>query len=163
MANIPVASRSTFMRAIARTSVPVSRSTLRFSTSTVSRNNPEQQRNLSKDDDDFSTPISGAPGWKETLATSSEAAVKADHNSGKPLELQERTVAYIRRRRHESEDPPSPHEPGVTTEAMKNGEAPTQASYTRDEVDGPLKTAHGTVVEEAELTEDVVQRKASAA
>ena len=45
---------------------------------------------------------------------------------------------------------------------MQNGEAPTQASYSRDEIDGPLKTAHGTVVEEVEYTEDVITRKAAA-
>ena len=50
----------------------------------------------------------------------------------------------------------------MTTESMKNGEASTQASYSRDEIDGPLKTAPGTVVEEVEYTEDVIRRKAAA-
>lgn len=36
----------------------------------------EKQRNLSKQQHKTSTPISGAPGWNEALATSSEAAVK---------------------------------------------------------------------------------------
>ena len=89
------------------------------------------------------------------------ARAQADHNSGPPLELQERTVAYIKRRHHDSDNPP-PHEPGVTTESMQNGEAPTQASYQRDEINGPLRTAHGTVVEEVEYAEDVMTRKAAA-
>ena len=36
----------------------------------------EKQRNLSKQQHKTSTPISGAPGWNEALATTSEAAVK---------------------------------------------------------------------------------------
>ncbi len=90
------------------------------------------------------------------------AYIQADQNSGNPLELQERTVTYIKRRHHDSDNPPPPHEPGVTTESMQNGEAPTQASYPRDEIDGPLKTAHGSVVEEVEYKEDVITRKAAA-
>ena len=50
----------------------------------------------------------------------------------------------------------------MTTESMQNGEAPTQASYQRDEINGPLRTAHGTVVEEVEYAEDMVTRKAAA-
>ncbi|KAI1797097.1 hypothetical protein LXA43DRAFT_1089615 [Ganoderma leucocontextum] len=183
MAGIPAASRSAFKRTIPRMSTPASRSPLRFYTSTMSDNDPEllekeKQRNLSKQQHKTSTPIPDrAPGWNEALATSSEAAVKArlsstppfllltmllaDHNSGNPLELQERTVAYIKRRHHESESP-LPHEPGVSTEAMQNGEAPTEASYSRDEIDGPLKTAPGTIVEELEYKEDVITRKAAA-
>ncbi|PIL35299.1 hypothetical protein GSI_02024 [Ganoderma sinense ZZ0214-1] len=167
MANIPAASRGAFMRTIVRTSVPASRSTLRFYTRTVSNNDPEllereRQRNLSKEQPETSTPVSGAPGWNEALATSSEAAVKADHNGGNPMELQERTVAFIKRQQHhDSDGSQAPYEPEVTTEWMMNGEASTQASYQRDEIDGPLKTAHGTVVEEVEYTEDVRRRKAA--
>ena len=78
------------------------------------------------------------------------------------MELQERTVAYIKRRHYDPDGPQAPYEPEVTTESMMNGESSTQASYQRDEIDGPLKTAHGTVVEEVEYTEDVRRRKAAA-
>ena len=55
---------------------------------------------------------------------------------------------------------PVPNEPGVSTQSMKhNGAGSTEAPYPRDEIDGPLKKAHGTVVETVEHKEDRVTRQ----
>ena len=40
-----------------------------------------------------------------------------------------------------------------------NGAGSTEAPYPRDEIDGPLKKAHGTVVETVEHKEDRVTRQ----
>ena len=92
--------------------------------------------------------------------------MQADHHTpGTPQEMAERTVKYIKDRHHSNETPtftePPPFEPGVSTSRMHNdGPESPEATYSRDEIDGPLKTAHGaTVVEKVEHKEDVITRK----
>ncbi|TBU21479.1 hypothetical protein BD311DRAFT_706953 [Dichomitus squalens] len=161
---IPTASRTAFKRTVARTTA--SRTSLRY-TSTMHDNDPEvlereKQRNLSKQQHKTSTPIPNAPGWNEHLASASEASIKADRHSSSPHELQDQTVAYIKSRHHgepQAQDA-VPNEPGVSTQTMKsNGAGSTEAPYPRDEVDGPLKKAHGTVVETVEHKEDKITRQ----
>ncbi|KAF5367404.1 hypothetical protein D9758_003634 [Tetrapyrgos nigripes] len=80
----------------------------------------EKRRNLNREQHQTSAPFGkDAPGWNEHLASASEAHVKADRSTGNPKELQAETVEYIRRR-HSPEDH---HQ---------------EASYTKDEVEGPL-------------------------
>ncbi|EJF55538.1 hypothetical protein DICSQDRAFT_73600 [Dichomitus squalens LYAD-421 SS1] len=137
---IPTASRTAFKRTVARTTA--SRTSLRY-TSTMHDNDPEvlereKQRNLSKQQHKTSTPIPNAPGWNEHLASASEASIKAQPQAQDAV----------------------PNEPGVSTQTMKsNGAGSTEAPYPRDEVDGPLKKAHGTVVETVEHKEDKITRQ----
>ena len=92
--------------------------------------------------------------------------LQADHHTASsPSEMAARTVKYIKDRHHADESPtftePPPLEPGVSTSRMRNGSSDPEdeAAYSRDEVDGPLKTAHGeTIIEEVE---EVVTRKRS--
>jgi len=84
----------------------------------------EKRRNLSGDQHGKSTPIDNAPGWNESLATASEAFVKADRTTTSIHELQEKTVNYVQSR-HDTNDRLETRE----------------ASYLRDEVDGPLGSA----------------------
>ncbi|KAK0485251.1 hypothetical protein IW261DRAFT_892594 [Armillaria novae-zelandiae] len=87
----------------------------------------EKHRNLSKTQHRTSTPLDNAPGWNESLATASEAFVKADRSDNSlPADLQKRTVEYLTSR----------HSPEERVE-------PTFALYTRDEVEGPLSSAQG--------------------
>ena len=55
---------------------------------------------------------------------------------------------------------PMLNEAGVSAQPMKhNGAGSTEAPYPRDEIDGPLKKAPGTVVETVEHKEDRVTRQ----
>nr|BAH56663.1 hypothetical protein [Coprinopsis cinerea] len=107
--------------------VEISRAT---STSTMHDNDPEvlereKQRNLSGAMGKTAEMFDFAPGWNETLASASEAHIKADKSSGNPIDLQRRTVEFLR----VNNDP-------------ENREA-TTAFYLKDEVTGPLQTAQG--------------------
>ncbi|KAI0760953.1 hypothetical protein BD413DRAFT_593197 [Trametes elegans] len=170
---LPTISRTALKRAIARPSTSALSTTPRFYSSTVHENDPdvleqEKKRNLSKQQHKTSTPIpDGAPGWNENLASASEAAVKADRwGTGSPQELQEKTVKYVKDRHHASDSAAtiesSPHEPGISLSHMKHDGSNTtpEAPYKRDEIDGPLKSAHTETVEEkVEHKEDVITRK----
>ncbi|TFK75195.1 hypothetical protein BDN72DRAFT_562515 [Pluteus cervinus] len=81
----------------------------------------EKRRNLYGIQHRTSTPLRSAPGWNEPLATASEANVKADKCTVTMSEMQERTVEYVKGR----------HNPDERIES-------TTASYTKDEVEGPL-------------------------
>ncbi|KAF9477910.1 hypothetical protein BDN70DRAFT_778948, partial [Pholiota conissans] len=98
--------------------------------STMHENDPEvlereKHRNLQRTKvDKTSTPHEFAPGWNETLASASEANVKADKSPGDPASLQSATINFMKARRVETE-----------------GETSTTAYYSKDEVSGPLKDA----------------------
>ncbi|KAF8631372.1 hypothetical protein AX15_002428 [Amanita polypyramis BW_CC] len=101
------------------------------SSSTMSGNDPEvleieKKRNLSKTQHRTSTPLSHAPGWNESLATESEAFVKADQATETNSELQTKTVEYLR-----------------TRHSLDDRAESTTADYARDEVMGPLSGAEG--------------------
>lgn len=94
--------------------------------STMHDNDPEvlereKQRTLSGEH--RKTPhLDGAPGWNEHLASSSEAFVKADKHANSSIdEMQRKTVDYVHTR----------HAPDERLSGR-------EASYLRDEVDGPL-------------------------
>jgi len=98
------------------------------STSTMHDNDPEllereKQRNLSNIQHKTSTPLDYAPGWNESLATASEAHVKADQYTGTPADLQRLTVEYVHAR-HSPDDRLGSRE----------------SHHERDEVSGPLST-----------------------
>ncbi|KAI0351729.1 hypothetical protein OH77DRAFT_1429303 [Trametes cingulata] len=169
---IPAVSRNAFKRAIVRPAAPALSATPRFYSSTMHDNDPdvleqEKRRNLSKQQHKTSTPIPDeAPGWNENLASASEAAVKADRwGTGSPKDLQDKTVKYVKDRHHATDsaamNEPPPNEPGISTSRMRhNGPGEPEAPYSRDEIDGPLKTAHtATVEEKVEHKEDVITRK----
>ncbi|KAJ4477308.1 hypothetical protein J3R30DRAFT_3703625 [Lentinula aciculospora] len=99
----------------------------------------EKKRNLSKTQHATSTPHDHAPGWNEHLASASEAHVKADRSTASPSELTEKTIKYI----HDHHSP-------------ENDVQPTEAYYSRDEVDGPLGQAHGS---DGEVFEETVEKK----
>ncbi|OJT14997.1 hypothetical protein TRAPUB_8440 [Trametes pubescens] len=146
-------SRNAFKRVVARPSTSALGATPRFYSSTMHDNDPavleqEKKRNLSKQQHKTSTPHPDhAPGWNENLASASEAAIKADQAGVTPGNLQEQTVKYVKDRHHATdsatttESPPS--EPGVSTSRMSHTSS-GETSNKRDEIDGPLKTAHGT-------------------
>ncbi|EJD06543.1 uncharacterized protein FOMMEDRAFT_76424, partial [Fomitiporia mediterranea MF3/22] len=108
--------------------------------STVHDNDPdvletEKAKNLSGKQHKGSSPHESAPGWNEYLASASEAAVKADRNEAGDAEtLQRKSVEHIRARHHADD---------VTSGTV-------EAEYERDEVEGPLKSALGTVKETVE-------------
>ncbi|KAF8529839.1 hypothetical protein JB92DRAFT_3106532 [Gautieria morchelliformis] len=85
----------------------------------------EKRRNLEKKQHLTSTTHEEhAPGWNEYLASSSEANVKADRlgQDGPPTtDLTERTLRHLKLRHH--------------------GGSREEASYERDEVQGPLKNS----------------------
>ncbi|KAJ6576550.1 hypothetical protein DFH09DRAFT_1078139 [Mycena vulgaris] len=92
-------------------------------TSTMHDNDPEvlgteKDRNLAGTQYKTSTPHKHAPGWNEHLASASEASVKADQSTGSLGDLQKTTVEYIQSRH-----------------------SPDEATYLRDEVNGPLSSA----------------------
>jgi len=96
----------------------------------------EKKRNLSNTQHKTSTPHPQAPGWNECLATTSEASVKADRleSTSNLHDLQRQTVEYVQSRR----DP----DDRLTS---------TTATYTHDEVQGPLagqKITRDTLKEE---------------
>ncbi|PFH47962.1 hypothetical protein AMATHDRAFT_49912 [Amanita thiersii Skay4041] len=120
--------RLTTTRCARRVSIP--KVIRNVTTSTMHDNDPElleieKRRNLSKTQHRTSTPHAHAPGWNESLATESEASVKADKASA-TSDLQSKTIEYIRAR-HSSDE----------------GVEPTTADYARDEVMGPLSGAQG--------------------
>ncbi|KAJ7126921.1 hypothetical protein C8R44DRAFT_779904 [Mycena epipterygia] len=80
----------------------------------------EKGRNLSGTQHRTSTPHKHAPGWNEHLASTSEASVKADKDTGSPSDLQKTTIEYIHSRH-----------------------SPDEASYSHDQVNGPLSGAKG--------------------
>ncbi|KIJ66892.1 hypothetical protein HYDPIDRAFT_26307 [Hydnomerulius pinastri MD-312] len=84
----------------------------------------EKRRNLSGGQHRTSTPIDNAPGWNEHLASTSEAHVKADRSTASIHDMQRNTVDYIHAR----------HSPDERL-------GPREASYVRDEVNGPLGSA----------------------
>ncbi|KAL4066913.1 hypothetical protein J3A83DRAFT_4260547 [Scleroderma citrinum] len=83
----------------------------------------EKHRNLSGRQQTSSS-IENAPGWNECLATTSEANVKADRSTTPISDLQEKTINHLYARHHPDERPEA-----------------TGATYTRDEVAGPLGSA----------------------
>ncbi|KAH7928091.1 hypothetical protein BV22DRAFT_1149240 [Leucogyrophana mollusca] len=84
----------------------------------------EKRRNLSGVQHKTSSPHEDAPGWNESLASTSEAHVKADRSTTSVHDLQRKTVNYIQSR----------HSPDERLE-------PREATYTHDEVTGPLGSA----------------------
>ncbi|KAK1235237.1 hypothetical protein PQX77_001543 [Marasmius sp. AFHP31] len=137
------------------------------STSSVHENDPEvleqeKQRNLSRTQHKTSTPHKDAPGWNETLASSSEASVKADRSVGGPT--QDETIEYILTRHN-----PDDRVHTSATNARDEVEGPL--GVARDEVAGPLGTAEGkgedteTLVKKTvhEKTTEVVKKKAPGA
>ncbi|KIP08224.1 hypothetical protein PHLGIDRAFT_104622 [Phlebiopsis gigantea 11061_1 CR5-6] len=125
---------------------PVSRTAAvsqRYS-STVHDNDPEvleieKQRNMDKVQHKTSTTIRNAPGWNEYLASSSEAAVKADRSDHSIHELQSETLEHMEQR-HGKE----PHTDKVSPKGAASGEERVgayEATYERDETSGPLKSS----------------------
>ncbi|KAH9944990.1 uncharacterized protein BXZ73DRAFT_86581 [Epithele typhae] len=140
---IPATARTALKRSLLRSSVAPAR----FS-STMHDNDPEvleaeKLRNLSRQQHKTSTPIPEAPGWNESLASASEAAIKVREAIRRSIP----TGLILRAR--------------VSTSRMHNDdEGSPEARYARDEVDGPLKQARGdTVVETIQHKEDVITRK----
>ncbi|KAJ3885327.1 hypothetical protein GG344DRAFT_82831 [Lentinula edodes] len=139
------------LKAVTRTLVsrsvgPVATTSMRYS-STMHDNDPdvldtEKKRNLSKTQHGTSTPHDHAPGWNEHLASASEAHVKADRSTASPSELADKTIKYI----HERHSP-------------ENAVQPTEASFSRDAVDGPLGQAEG----HEQVVEKTVEKKKSTA
>ncbi|KDQ57271.1 hypothetical protein JAAARDRAFT_35905 [Jaapia argillacea MUCL 33604] len=87
----------------------------------------EKHRNLSGRQHETSTPLRTAPGWNESLASHSEASVKADkHDHLTPEEMQRHTVDYVQSRHH-PEDRLS-----------------RRVSEELDSVTGPLSSASGS-------------------
>ncbi|KAI0715842.1 hypothetical protein C8T65DRAFT_643392 [Cerioporus squamosus] len=169
---LPVA-RNAIKRASTRVAGPTVTAAPRYYSSTMHDNDPEvlekeKHRNLTKQQHKTSTPIPDhAPGWNEHLASASEAAVKADQFKGSPKDLQSHTVKYVKDRHHSDhadtptfKEPP-PHEPGVSTQKMKNNDGPdvAEAPYTRDEIDGPLKSAHTETTAEKDEQKGASSRK----
>ncbi|KAJ3786104.1 hypothetical protein GGU10DRAFT_386957 [Lentinula aff. detonsa] len=133
-------------RSAGRAALRYGNTTMRFS-STMHDNDPnvldtEKKRNLSKTQHGTSTPHKHAPGWNEHLASASEAHVKADRSTGSPSELADQTIKYI----HERHSP-------------ENAVQPTEASFSRDEVGGPLGQAQGSDREVIE--EEIVEKKST--
>jgi len=100
-----------------------------YSTSTMHDNDPEvlereKRRNLARHPYQTSSPLDHSPGWNETLATASEANVKADQDASSPGDLASRTVAHLKAK-------DAPEESAAVTDDP-------------DEVSGPLRSAHGT-------------------
>ena len=55
---------------------------------------------------------------------------------------------------------PMLNEAGVSTQSMKHNDVrSTEAPFSRNKIDGPLKKVHGTVVETVEHKEDRVTRQ----
>jgi len=103
--------------------------------STMHGNDPqvlelEKARNLAKKQYITSAPHKHAPGWNESLASESEAHVKADQGTLKIDELVTTTIDYVARR-HPPQD--------------NSG----HAQFEREEIMGPLGAAQGeTIVRE---------------
>ncbi|KAG6908678.1 hypothetical protein DXG01_003692 [Tephrocybe rancida] len=87
----------------------------------------EKRRNLSNQQHKTSTPHANAPGWNESLASESEATIKADRaDPASTTELQEQTIEYV-----------------TSRYTPDDSRGPTTAKYARDAVDGPLGHAPG--------------------
>ncbi|KAG5649770.1 hypothetical protein H0H81_002104, partial [Sphagnurus paluster] len=87
----------------------------------------EKNRNLSGQQHKTSTPHAHAPGWNESLSSTSEANIKADHSeSMSTSELQEQTIDYV-----------------TSRYSPDDRKTSTTAHYSRDEVSGPLGSARG--------------------
>jgi hypothetical protein len=84
----------------------------------------EKRRNLARHPYQTSSPHVHSPGWNETLATASEANVKADQDASSPGDLASRTVAHLKAKN-------APEEVAAVTDDP-------------DEVSGPLRSATGT-------------------
>ncbi|KZT29845.1 hypothetical protein NEOLEDRAFT_1127725 [Neolentinus lepideus HHB14362 ss-1] len=101
--------------------------------STMHDNDPEllereKHRNLQGTQHETSTPIHNAPGWNETLGSTSEANIKADRSAhNDPETMQKHTVDYVQSRHHPEE-------------RLSRREA----GYPKDEVAGPLSSAGST-------------------
>ncbi|KAF9565334.1 hypothetical protein CPC08DRAFT_704603 [Agrocybe pediades] len=106
----------------------------RLYSSTMHDNDPdllerEKARNLSgRTGKQFGSPHEHAPGWNEKLASSSEAAVKADRSDGTTIELQSRTVEHMK-----------------SSRAVEADEESTNSASSRDSVEGPLSGARSEV------------------
>ncbi|PPQ66217.1 hypothetical protein CVT24_000329 [Panaeolus cyanescens] len=123
------------------------------STSTMHENDPmaisqvlehEKMRNL-MGKQKSSSPHEHAPGWNETLASTSEANVKADRATGTPDELQSSTIEYMQAMRNEND---TDHDTESTT-----------AFYMRDEVTGPLSGAKGKTDKEVKGARTLVSEQ----
>ena len=91
----------------------------------------EKQKNLSDKQHKSSAPHEHAPGWNELLASASEANVKADKAVGvTPEILAKRTIEHIKERHH-----------------AEDSTVGVEATYEKEEVDGPLKQAFSKVKE----------------
>jgi len=105
----------------------------RMYSSTMHENNPEvlereKQRNLAgKQFGKMPETHDFAPGWNETLASTSEAHVKADKAGGTPLEMQRKTVEYMK----------------IHSDPENRENSTSAAAGDKDEVTGPLQTAGG--------------------
>jgi len=136
--------RST-LRSVSTTARVASLKSIRLSSprhysSTMHDNDPEvlemeKKRNLTGVQHKTSTPHEHAPGWNESLASASEASVKADQSTGTTDELQRRTVNYIHARH-----------------------SPDEAGYSHDSVQGPLSSAQGTEDTQAETDTYVLKK-----
>ncbi|KAJ7364134.1 hypothetical protein DFH08DRAFT_266992 [Mycena albidolilacea] len=123
----------------ARATAPATTTRFTRFSSTMHDNDPviletEKARNLAGTQYQTSTPHrKHAPGWNEHLASASEASVKADKDTGSPVDLQKTTVEYIQSRH-------SPDETNVL-----------------DQVDGPLSTAQSDEVLVRKIHEETTE------
>lgn len=109
----------------------------------------EKQRNLSGNQHKTSTPHKNAPGWNEYLASSSEAAVKADRSEdATPEDMQKETTEHIRARHHADED-----------DATNRGTQPGP-EFQKEDVKGPLGSAKGDVADRGNRSSGVSGDKA---
>lgn len=120
-----------------------------YSTSTMHDNDPEvlereKRRNLARHPHQTSSPLDHSPGWNETLATASEANVKADQDASSVDDLASRTVTHLKARDY-------PEETVAATDDL-------------DEVSGPLRSAPGTtdVVDIDDAYEEEIQEQEGA-
>jgi len=159
---LSLTARTALKRAAAAPKPGVAGSAPRFYSAGMHENDPhvlqtEKDRNLSGNQHKTSTTIDNAPGWNEYLASSSEAAVKADRETTKMEDLQHRTVKHIKDRHHTNHSPPAnPREQATNTDRMKEGPDVVQAVYEREVVSGPLSGASGEEMVQEEV--EVVKR-----
>ncbi|KAF5326932.1 hypothetical protein D9619_004290 [Psilocybe cf. subviscida] len=92
----------------------------------------EKHRNLSGQHDKKSSPHDHAPGWNESLASASEAFVKADKSPRSAADMQNETVSHFKARTEEE----------------------STTSSAKDEVKGPLSGARGS-----NANEEVIAKK----
>ncbi|SRR6266404_1181742 len=121
----------------------------------------EKRRNLARHPYQTSSPVDHSPGWNENLATASEANVKVGNlalsiPTEPPIPLIHVTQA--------DQDATSPHDlPSRTVAYLKAKDVPDEtvvATYDRDEVSGPLRSAPGTAdVNDVNDTEDTYEEE----